>query len=306
MGKPVQTYGGQYHYMDLPAPHDFSFHDALAYLGRSDQDILHRIENDVLYKLLKIKNTNLLLRISQQKQNLRIEFLNQKPNADELNSLTAMIRDTFDLERDLDPFYEIAEKDPILAPLVEKYRGLRLVGIPDLFETITWAIIGQQINLTFAYTLKKRLIETYAEHLTLDGETYWLFPSAARLSTVTVEELTDLQFTRRKAEYVIGVAKLMADGELAKENLLKETPETIHHQLISLRGIGDWTAHYAMMRCFLISSAFPISDVGLHNALKARLNLDQKPSIKEIEYLAQNWAGWEAYATFYLWRSLHD
>ena len=52
------------------------------------------------------------------------------------------------------------------------------------------------------------------------------------------------------------------------------------------------------------TNAFPITDVGLHNAIKKQLNLKQKPSLEEIEQWSDNWKGWEAYATFYLWHSL--
>lgn len=71
-------------------------------------------------------------------------------------------------------------------------------------------------------------------------------------------------------------------------------------------GFGPWTANYVMMRCLRDPSAFPIEDVGLHNALKQQLKLSEKPGLAEIRQLAAAWQGWEAYATFYLWRSLSD
>jgi DNA-3-methyladenine glycosylase II len=290
----------------LNTPADFNFEEALAYLGRSDQEILHRIENGKLYKLSKINDVTYLLKVSHTEQRLHIEFLTGKPGPEECAICEKYIRDLFDLDSDLSQFYQLAKEDDLLAPLVEKYHGLRIVGLPDIFEATTWAIIGQQINLKFAYILKKRIIENFGEQLTHEGFTYWLFPTAERMSTITVKELTDLQFTTRKAEYVIGVAKLIASGSLIKENLQKESPDRILESLVSIRGIGHWTAQYVMMRCFHIPSAFPISDVGLHNALKAQLHLSKKPTIPEIEIISQHWEGWQAYATFYLWRTLHD
>ncbi|WP_413229458.1 hypothetical protein [Heyndrickxia sporothermodurans] len=61
-----------------------------------------------------------------------------------------------------------------------------------------------------------------------------------------------------------------------------------------------------MMKCLNHPSAFPIADVGLHNALKVQLQLERKPTIEEINEFAANWEGWQAYATFYLWRSLYE
>lgn len=70
--------------------------------------------------------------------------------------------------------------------------------------------------------------------------------------------------------------------------------------------MGKWTADYVAMKCLKKVEAFPIADVGLHNALKFQLGLDKKPSIDDIKEIAVNWRGWEAYATFYLWRSLYE
>src|SRR6185437_15663346 len=67
----------------------------------------------------------------------------------------------FDMDTDLGPFYGLAAEDPLLKPLAERFRGLRNIGIPDLFEALCWGILGQQINLAFAYTLKKRFVETF-------------------------------------------------------------------------------------------------------------------------------------------------
>jgi DNA-3-methyladenine glycosylase II len=58
------------------------------------------------------------------------------------------------------------------------------------------------------------------------------------------------------------------------------------------------------MRCFRHPRAFPIDDVGLHNAVRLAYQLQDKPAIEELQTLFEPWAGWEAYATFYLWRAL--
>jgi DNA-3-methyladenine glycosylase II len=103
------------------------------------------------------------------------------------------------------------------------------------------------------------------------------------------------------------VARLMADGELTKERLLEraDDPASLEKSLVAIRGIGPWTANYVMMRCLRILSAFPIGDVGLHLALKHLSGSAEKPPLDEIRRLATPWAGWEAYATFYLWRCLY-
>ncbi len=288
--------------IDLPAP--FSFSECLGFLSRSAQECLHNIKENVFLKLIEIDGKPVLLRAWVSGNKLRIAFpLNQLKESGKIKA-AEYLRQLFDLNRDLGPFYRLAGLDPILAKLADQHYGLRIIGIPDLFEALSWAVIGQQINLTFAYTLKKRFVETFGESIIFEGDTYWLHPSFEKISGLDVADLTDLQFTTRKAEYVIGIATLMAKGELTKSDLLTSGLEEAKERLLKIRGVGAWTADYVMMKCLGDPSAFPIADIGLQNALKIQMGLDKKPSASDIRHLSKNWTGWEAYATFYLWRSL--
>jgi DNA-3-methyladenine glycosylase II len=293
--------------LTIVPPADFNMKECLVFLGRSDQELLHHLEGEYLYKLIKIENELILLKISSDCNRLKIEFPHTRPSERHFEEINAYVCELFDLERELSGFYEMASKDPVLQQITSKQYGLRMIGIPDLFEALTWAIMGQQINLTFAYTLKKRFIELYGEKLEHEGRTFWLYPGPERIASLKVDDLRKLQFTTRKAEYVITVAEAMSSGKLSKEKLqsLKE-PGKQREALIQLKGVGAWTADYVMMKCLLEPAAFPIADVGLHNAIKSQLQLEKKPSVDEIMKLAKHWSGWEAYATFYLWRSLYE
>jgi DNA-3-methyladenine glycosylase II len=293
--------------MEIKTPEDFHFEECLIFLGRSDQELLHKIRDGYVYKLLKADQEPFLIKIGHRNEAIQVEFPLGEPTANAKKMAMKFVLEWFDLNRDLTGFYQMAQTDKIMNPVVSKFRGLRIIGIPDLFEALTWAIIGQQINLTFAYTLKKRFVERFGESLTFEGETYWLFPPASQIAEIDTEVLRELQFTARKAEYVIGVAQAMAQGKLSKEILLqKQDDQQIHDDLTKLRGIGAWSADYVMMKCLLKSAAFPIADVGLHNAIRVQLGLDKKPTIQEIEEMSSGWTGWEAYAVFYLWRSLYE
>ncbi|MDN5708561.1 MAG: DNA-3-methyladenine glycosylase [Planococcus sp. (in: firmicutes)] len=290
--------------LKIPTPADFNFAECLAILGRSDQELLHTIKEELITKLLAIEDELVLFDLSHSGEALHIEFLHRSPSEQGKQAAIRYVIEWFDLETDLQPFYAMAASDPVLREVVENHAGLRVMGMPDLFEAFAWAITGQQINLTFAYTLKRRLIEHFGTSLTVDGVDYWAFPSAETIASLEVDQLRTLQFSGRKAEYIIGIARELSDGRLFKDELLEKTEQQVEKQLVAIRGVGPWSAHYVMMKCLRFNSAFPISDVGLHNALKHQLGLEQKPSIGEIEALAENWAGWQAYATFYLWRVL--
>ncbi|RLQ90056.1 DNA-3-methyladenine glycosylase [Planomicrobium sp. Y74] len=294
-------------YVRVPVPVEFSFDECVVFLNRSVQENLHRIQNDQIIKLLEHREELILIGITHDEQHLRIEFLNGKPSEEGQRAAADYVWEWFDLKTDLAPFYDMAAGDPILQPIVKRHFGLRVLGFPDLFEAMAWAITGQQINLTFAYTLKKRFVEAYGKSIVYEDEIYWTFPSCDEIAALAVSDLTPMQYSARKAEYIIGIATNMAKGNLVKENFtIGKDAQTVEKELVAIRGIGPWSANYVMMKCLGFTSAFPIADVGLHNALKYHLELEKKPSIAEIERWAENWRGWEAYATFYLWRSLYE
>ncbi|WP_040208842.1 DNA-3-methyladenine glycosylase family protein [Neobacillus jeddahensis] len=294
-------------YIEIFPPREFNFQECIVFLSRSEQEVLHQIIDGTLYKAIPVEDAFILFKITGSRHVLRIDFPIEPPAPEIRSQVAFYIWGWFDLDTNLRHFYELASTDPILRSVVENYAGLRIIGVPDIFEALTWAIIGQQINLTFAYTLKKRFVEQFGECLTFEGSTFWVYPSYNKIAEIKVDELRELQFSVRKAEYVIGVAQAMSKGELTKEGFLQQGDYLqIKKSLMAIRGIGAWSADYVLMKCLHETAAFPIADVGLHNALKFQLGIERKPTLAEIAELAKNWEGWQAYATFYLWRSLYN
>ncbi|MCU0447911.1 MAG: DNA-3-methyladenine glycosylase [Microscillaceae bacterium] len=285
----------------------FSFVECYRFLARSPNELLHQTQDNKIRKLLKINNLNVLFELSEAPQDaIDLLVLNQKSTPEILSVIEKYVIQWLDLNTDLQQFYALAQSDQVLKRLVNQYYGLRLVGINDLFEAICWAIIGQQINLNFAYTLKKRWVETFGESLDYAGNRYYLHPDFACISHDIYKELIKLQFSKQKTTYIIEVALAMQNGAISVEKLRQLSFAEAKNHLCQIKGIGNWTANYVLMKSLRQREALPIEDVGLHNALKNQLNLSQKPTLAEIKTMAQNWQGWEAYATFYLWRSLLD
>lgn len=293
----------------LPIPPDFSFIQNLGYLQRSTNECLFRIINNKVRKAIATDECTVLVDVwERDEHSLTIEFLgNTKPTTNQaMEQVTAYITEWFDFQTDIQPFYALANSDTLLQQAIDAFSGLRIIGIPDLFEAMAWGILGQQINLPFAYTLKRRLVEKFGTSLTYEGEQYWVFPTPSDIAKLTVEDLVGLKMTVKKCEYLIDVAIQINTGQLTKEMLL-ETKDVKKAEkiLTNIRGIGPWTANYVLMRCLRFPSAFPIDDVGLHNAIKHVMGSEQKPTKDELLRLSVPWKGWEAYATFYLWRFLY-
>jgi DNA-3-methyladenine glycosylase II len=289
----------------LTPPREFDFSQCLKFLTRSPLEICHTVEAGTLFKLVKFDDESVLLKIqSPDNGDLCIDYLTPRPKKSIRARIAKYVWDWFDLDSDLRPFYRMAKNDPVLKQVAEDLYGLRMIKIGDLFEAICWAMIGQQINLAFAYTLKKRLVESFGEKFHFNNNAYYLFPTPHAISRLAITDLRQLQFTGRKAEYIIELARKIESGNLTKKRLLNEDQfETARKELILLRGVGKWTAEYVCLRCLGDPGAFPVDDIGLQNAIKQQLGLNEKPTIAEILHYAAAWNSWQAYATFYLWSS---
>ena len=167
-----------------------------------------------------------------------------------------------------------------------------------------WCIIGQQINLTFAYTLKRRITETYGTKVEFEGKNYWAFPKPEILATLKPEDLRVFQFSQKKAEYVIEAGKQFAEGHISKTVLSQLSTVEAIKKLTAVRGIGEWTANYLLMKSLRRMECITHGDVGLFNALVKLKNFPKRPEKQQILDLFADFEGWEAYLVFYLWRSL--
>jgi len=125
------------------------------------------------------------------------------------------------------------------------------------------------------------------------------------LADVTTGALKDIQFSQQKADYVTGIAKIFADGILTKDQLMTIPDFKARKKaLTDLKGVGEWTANYVLMKCLGDPQCIPHGDIGLLNALANHDIISQRSETDKIDGFFQTFAGWESYAVFYLWRSL--
>jgi DNA-3-methyladenine glycosylase II len=289
----------------IPKPPLFSFEECLWFLDRNYDECLHHISGNTLSKVISINNKPLVFTLSADKKNLHVDIIQGDTNDDIINQLRLFIFDWLDLDRNITPFYRLLKANARLSYMANDYSGLRLIAIPDLHEALCWSVIGQQINLKFAYTLKRRLVEKYGEAIDIENKRIHLFPRPDVLQHATIEELRLLQMTTRKAEYLILVSRLFAEGTISKHKVLDAAtfPERVQ-LLTAIKGIGAWTANYVLMKSVKDLQAAPYGDAGLLNALINHKLIKDKSNVKAIEKLFKPFKGWESYLVLYFWRSL--
>lgn len=286
-------------------PDLFSFEECLWFLNRNYDDCLHHIESGKLSKAICINGENIAFTLQADEQHLLVQLTHGGQDKLPEPALIQYITEWFDLERDITPFYTLLQKNRTLGYMSKDYAGFRLISIHDLYEALCWSIIGQQINLNFAYTLKRRLVEQYGQRLDVNGQALYIFPRPEVLQYATVADLRKQQFSERKAEYLLLISKMFAEGSISQEMVRQcASYEAQVALLTAIRGIGVWTANYALMKTLKQLQAIPYGDVGLLNALLNHELIKDKKDTAGIDKLFKRFKGWESYLVFYLWRSL--
>lgn len=289
----------------IPKPSIFSFSECLHFLDRGYDDCLYSIVGESVIKPLQVGGNRVLIQIRGGEESLEVKLISGDSSPELIEKITDYVSTWFDLERDLRPFYDLLQEHKRLSWMADQFFGLRLMGIPDLFEALCWCIIGQQINLTFAHRLKRKLVETYGTSITHDSNRYYYFPDPNVLADLQISDLKNLQFSRQKAEYIIGIANKFSDGSLSKEDLTKyNTGNQMRKRLKEIRGVGDWTANYVLMKSLQKMDCITYGDTGLQSAVSSLLDLEKKPTRVEVESFFEPFIGWESYLVIYLWRTL--
>lgn len=200
------------------------------------------------------------------------------------------------------PLKEVADffQNNELGPLFERFRGTPFVCDFQLYGCLMKVIIHQQLNMTFAYTLSERFVKTFG----FEQEGAWFYPTPETVSKLEVSQLRDLQFSQRKAEYVIDTSKLLVEGQLNLDDVAQMSDEEVIKTLVKIRGIGPWTAECFLMFGLGRMDLFPIQDIGIQNGMKKYYNWESKPTHETMLEKSANWEPYRTYASLYLWESI--
>ncbi len=178
-----------------------------------------------------------------------------------------LVEKMFGLSVDLAPFYQMANGDPKLSALVEKFRGVKPPRFPTIFETLANAFACQQLSLTVGLGLLSRLAAACGLSLTRGNETHYAFPRPQDLLKVSPEAFRKLGFSDKKVRAFHELAQNIVDGRINFERLEKMDNQSVIDSLLELRGVGRWTAEYVILRGLAPLNVFPGDDVGARNRL---------------------------------------
>jgi DNA-3-methyladenine glycosylase II len=229
----------------LPEPYDFEL--STVRFRRWGRDLANLWDDGALWRAVAGRE----VRIARAVGGVDVEPLDA--------ATRAVARKVLGAEFELEPFYAFASAEPVLARVVPELRGLRPPLAPDPFESLVTSITAQQVSLHAAFAIRGRFVERFGER----AGRVWSFPTRERVAAAQEGELVELGFSRRKAEYVVGLAQ----ADLDLDALAALPDEEVKAQLVALRGIGEWTAEWFLARHLARPRAWPVGDIGLRKAV---------------------------------------
>ncbi len=186
----------------------------------------------------------------------------------------------------------LGSKDEVLGDLITLYPSETLINYHDAFLTLVKAIIGQQISVSAANAINER-VESLLGKVTLENY----------LET-DPQLLRDCGLSRQKISYITNISQGFQKGVLTPETWSTMSDKAVMDQLMSIKGIGPWTAEMFLIFHLHRQDIFPIADLGLINAVQRHYSSEKALTKGEIKELSHRWQPYRTVATWYLWRSL--
>jgi len=297
------------HGFKLPLPAGYRVDDVLQFHSRDAESVAEEVSPQRIRKGVLFDGLAVLLTVdlptARRRSALCSADIDAAPADAAPPALLAAIehaaRNILGLHIDPADFAAFAGNDKLLGALVQRQPGLRIVQSATVFEALTWAIIGQQINLSFAIALRRTFIlQAGRQH----SSGLWCYPEAQDVAQLDVNELLARKFSRAKAETLIRFARLIAAGEIDLTPGPHNSIEQISASLLQIKGIGPWTVNYGLLRGYGYADCSLHGDVAIRAALQRLLGEEAKPDMARTERILQQYAPHRTMAAAHLWASL--
>jgi DNA-3-methyladenine glycosylase II len=192
----------------------------------------------------------------------------------------------------------LAKADPILATVIESSPLPDFVPHTDYYRALVNSIIGQQLSVKAAATIKQRFVDLF------DGT----FPLPEQIVAKDIEELRSVGLSRPKANYIQDLARHILGGSVRFDTLDQLSNDEIITELTAVKGIGEWTVHMFLLFCMGRTNVLPTGDLGIKSGMRKLYGLKELPTPEEVREVAKRggWHPYESIASWYIWRSLDN
>lgn len=267
-------------------------------LRRRFENQVDRWNGSVYRRVLPTDATPLLLEVTQRgsaaQPRLSVRLHGDAISSSSRSLATAALERMLGIRLDLSSFYRFAADEHKLALLAEQFQGMKPPRFLTGFECLVNAIACQQISLASGIQLLNRFAEAFGQRFedqsSADSRAVqYAFPQAAEMVGVDMEQLRAIGFSRHKATAVLNLAGLIRAGEFDLEALHAMSDQAASEELQRLRGVGRWTAEYALLRGLGRLHIFPGDDVGARNNLEKWLGAVDKLNYETVAHALEQW-----------------
>ena len=191
----------------------------------------------------------------------------------------------------------LRENAPELAPFVTKYAPCPLVAKPqeEYFGILLTGIISQQLPLEVSQELLAKLTALTGRPIT---------PEAV-LKLQHADDLA-IGLKQQKIDYLYGFAQAVADGKINMGKFADMTDSQITKQLLTVRGLGQWTIEMFLLLGLCRPDVVPSADYIFKKELQQLLNLYELPKRGVINKVTETWRPWRSLAVWYLWQHANE
>jgi len=186
----------------------------------------------------------------------------------------------------------LSNKDKVLKKIIEQYPNQSLQLNDNSFQALINSIIGQQISVSAANSMKNKL-----------------FSLKKNITPRTIKNIKKTEFkkcglSKQKILYINNIADFFLTNKQFINQIYKTNDQEIRKKLIEIKGIGNWTVDMFLLFTHGSSNIFPSGDLGFLKAISKHYKKDLPLSEKFLSTLHKRWSPYSSIATWYLWRSL--
>jgi DNA-3-methyladenine glycosylase II len=274
-------------------------------------EVVDRFDGEVYRRFLPVGRSGALLSVRQEGTPARATLVwsleGTAADSPEAAALARRILETaLGAAQPVRAFYRALGKDPVIGPAIRDFPGLRGAGVPSLWEALVTAILAQQVNLRFAYDIRRELAETFGRRRRFGGVTWFAFPEPRAFAGESRRSMRRFRLSDSKARAILGLAEAFASGALVEADVAALDDEAAIERLTSHRGVGRWTAEIGLLRGLGRADVFPAADLGVVKYLAQGL-LGRRLRAKEADMRrwAERWKPWRGLALVYGYAELN-
>jgi len=273
-------------------------------LRRRPNNLIDRWDGKTYRRVLVLAGKPIEVAVSQEgppdAARLRVSLTGKQPAAAEKAGIRKALERLLGFRLDLGEFYQLAARDPKLGALVERFQGVKPPRFPNLFEALANAIACQQMSLSLGILLLSRLTEQFGLSAQGTAVPVHAFPRPEELAGLKPETFRKLGFSRQKGRALIALAQAYCERPLEWESLEALDNQAAIERLLTLRGIGRWSAEYVLLRSLGRLDVYPGDDVGARNNLKRWLGLRKDLDYEGVRRITTRWQPYAGLVYFHM------